>query len=91
MNTKENINELMVAIEEVLGVKIDWIEENGDIKIDRENLTTIVEGLEVLVRSNNGVRCVARDVLVQARTGKKFSWYKTIRDATLVLRQLRKN
>jgi len=91
MNTKENINELMVAIEEVLGVKIDWIEENGDIKIDRENLTTIVEGLEALVLSSGGIRGVSRDVLVQARTGKKRSWYKTIRDATLVLRQLRKN
>ena len=52
MNTNENINELMVAIEEVLGVKIDWIEENGDIKIDRANLTTIVEGLEALLKAN---------------------------------------
>jgi len=52
MNTNENINELMVAIEEVLGVKIDWTEENGDIKIDRANLTPIVEGLEQLRDSN---------------------------------------
>jgi len=45
MKTKENINELMVAIEEALGVKIDWIEENGNINLDYANLLIIVEAL----------------------------------------------
>jgi len=49
MKTNENINELMVAIEEVLGIKIDWIEENGKINLDYANLLIIVEALGTLL------------------------------------------
>jgi len=71
MNTKENINELMVAIEEVLGIKIDWMEEDGSITIDRTNLTIIVVALERLLVSVDKERRFAKNKLEQSRTGQK--------------------
>jgi len=71
MNTKENINELMVAIEEVLGIKIDWMEEDGSITINRANLTIIVVALERLLVSVDKERRFAKNKLVQSRTGQK--------------------
>jgi len=76
MNTTENINEMMVAIEETLGIKIDWKEENGEINLDRANLTIIVEALEVLLTTKNETRWSAKHVLKKSRTGQPLPWEK---------------
>lgn len=44
----DNISELMVGIEEIVGEKLDWKEENSEIIIARRELTLICETLEKL-------------------------------------------
>ena len=44
----DNLSELMVGIEEIVGEKLDWKEENNEIVIARRELTLICETLEKL-------------------------------------------
>lgn len=43
-----NLSELMVGIEEIVGEKLDWKEENDEIILARKELTLICEALEKL-------------------------------------------
>lgn len=44
----DNLSELMVGIEEIVGEKLDWKEENSEIVLARRELTLICETLEKL-------------------------------------------
>lgn len=43
-----DLSELMVGIEEIVGEKLDWKEENSEIVLARRELTLICETLEKL-------------------------------------------